>query len=98
MRKLLIISHTPHFRRGKTIVGWGATVREIRYLAKAFDSICHIAPVHGIGLTAFQREPAAFTAWFIDRARKRPIAGMLYSRRSRRSFCAITRIASAALS
>ena len=46
MRRLLIISHTPHFRQGNAIVGWGATVREIGYLARIFDSVCHIAPLH----------------------------------------------------
>lgn len=44
--KLLIISHTPHYLRGKQVVGWGPTIREIDILASQFDSIVHIAPLH----------------------------------------------------
>ncbi|MFC1878372.1 glycosyltransferase [Chloroflexota bacterium] len=47
--KLLIISHTPHYRRANNIVGWGPTVREIDYLAGLFDSVVHIAPCHSSG-------------------------------------------------
>lgn len=44
--RLLIVSHTPHFRRAGQIAGWSATVREIDQLTRLFDSVCHIAPVH----------------------------------------------------
>ena len=44
--KLLIVSHTPHYRHHATIKGWGPTVREIDYLAEIFDEIVHIAPLH----------------------------------------------------
>jgi glycosyltransferase involved in cell wall biosynthesis len=46
MKRLLIISHTPHFRRGDHIVGLAATVREIDYLADLFDQVVHLAPLH----------------------------------------------------
>ncbi|HUO52959.1 MAG TPA: glycosyltransferase family 4 protein, partial [Gemmatimonadaceae bacterium] len=44
-RKLVVISDTPHQRRGDTIVGWGATVREIDHLSALFDEVVHVAPV-----------------------------------------------------
>ena len=44
--KLLIVSHTPHYKRGNVIVGWGPTVREIDYLARVFDRVVHVAPLH----------------------------------------------------
>lgn len=44
--KLLIISHTPHYMNGTQLKGWGATVREIDYLAELFDEIIHIAPLY----------------------------------------------------
>lgn len=44
--KLLIISHTPHYRKGDEIVGWGATLREIDHLAQVFDEVVHVAPLH----------------------------------------------------
>lgn len=45
MKKLLIISHTPHvFNSGKSY-GWGPTVKEINFLSNYFQ-IEHIAPVH----------------------------------------------------
>ncbi|MGB5294043.1 MAG: glycosyltransferase family 4 protein [Thermoanaerobaculia bacterium] len=44
--RLLIVSHTPHFRRGRSLVGWGATVREIDHLATLFDEIVHLAPLY----------------------------------------------------
>lgn len=47
MKKLVIISHTPHYVSiDKTIVGWGPTVNEINYLSSYFDKIVHIAPLH----------------------------------------------------
>ena len=44
--RLLIISHTPHYFREGTLVGWGATVREIDELANLFESVVHIAPLY----------------------------------------------------
>jgi glycosyltransferase involved in cell wall biosynthesis len=40
---LLIIGHTAHYRRDGRIVGWGPTVKEINWLARAFDSVTHLA-------------------------------------------------------
>jgi glycosyltransferase involved in cell wall biosynthesis len=44
--RLLIVSHTAHFRDGDRLVGWGPTVREIDHLATLFDEVVHVAPVH----------------------------------------------------
>ncbi len=44
---LLVVSHTPHYRREGQIVGWGPTVREIDHLATLFDRVIHVAPLHG---------------------------------------------------
>ena len=44
--RLLIVSHTDHYRRNGEVVGWGATVREIDWLATLFDEVVHIAPLH----------------------------------------------------
>lgn len=44
--KLLVVSHTPHYLRGGEIVGFGPTVREICHLARLFDSVVHLAPLH----------------------------------------------------
>lgn len=44
--RFLIVSHTPHYRLGGEIVGWGATLREIDYLATLFDEVVHVAPLH----------------------------------------------------
>ncbi len=46
MKRLLVISHTPHFARGDAIVGWGPTVKELDYLADHFDEVRHVAPLH----------------------------------------------------
>lgn len=45
-RDLLIISHTPHYKQGGQIVGWGPTVREIDHLAGLFEHVTHLAPLH----------------------------------------------------
>src|ERR1043166_5771610 len=45
-KRLLVISHTPHYRIGAQIVGWGPTVREIDQLSRLFGRIHHIAFVH----------------------------------------------------
>lgn len=44
--RLLIISHTPHYLRADTIVGWGPTVREIDQLASRFAHVRHVACMH----------------------------------------------------
>jgi len=44
---LLVIGHTAHYEQGGEIVGWGPTVREICWLAKAFDRVTHLACLHG---------------------------------------------------
>lgn len=45
--KLLIISHTRHYKdEAGTLVGWGATIRELNALAPHFDKIYHIATLH----------------------------------------------------
>ncbi len=44
--KLLIISHTAHYLRDGTLVGWGPTVKEINWLAPAFDKVIHLACFH----------------------------------------------------
>jgi glycosyltransferase involved in cell wall biosynthesis len=46
MSRLLIVSHTEHYRRGPEIAGWGPTVREIDQLARLFDEVIHVAPLH----------------------------------------------------
>lgn len=44
---LAIISHTQHYKdKNGTIVGWGATVRELDNLTKVFDKVIHVAPLH----------------------------------------------------
>lgn len=44
--KLVIISHTEHYMSNGTVVGWGATVRELNYIAPYFEHITHVAPLH----------------------------------------------------
>jgi len=44
--KLLVVSHTEHYLKNGTVVGWGPTVREIDHLANLFDEIIHIAMLH----------------------------------------------------
>lgn len=44
--RLLVISHTSHYRKEGAVVGWGPTVREIARLAELFDEVVHIAPLH----------------------------------------------------
>lgn len=44
--KLLIISHTAHYMRGRQLVGWGPTVKEVNWLAQAFDQVTHLACFH----------------------------------------------------
>lgn len=61
--RLLVVSHTPHYRREGQLVGWGPTVRELSYLAELFDSLVHVAPVYD--------EPAPDSAQAYDSARVR---------------------------
>jgi glycosyltransferase involved in cell wall biosynthesis len=44
--RLLIISHTEHYRLGETAAGWGPTIREIDTLATLFDEVVHVAHLH----------------------------------------------------
>ncbi|MCB0208524.1 MAG: glycosyltransferase family 4 protein [Anaerolineae bacterium] len=44
--RLLVIGHTAHYRHQGQIVGWGPTVKEIDWLARAFDSVTHLACFH----------------------------------------------------
>jgi glycosyltransferase involved in cell wall biosynthesis len=44
--KLVIVSHTRHYRSASGIVGWGPTVREIDHLAGLFREVVHVAPLH----------------------------------------------------
>ena len=44
--RLLIVSHTPHYRAAGQLVGWGPTVRELDHLVELFDEVVHIAPVY----------------------------------------------------
>lgn len=42
-KKLLIISHTEHFQNADgRIVGWGATVNEVNFLANYWEDVVHI--------------------------------------------------------
>lgn len=43
---LLVISHTPHYRQGAQIVGWGPTIREIDQLAARFHHVYHLAVLY----------------------------------------------------
>lgn len=44
---LCIISHTQHYRLPDgSLVGWGATVRELDNLTKVFEKVIHVAPLH----------------------------------------------------
>ena len=65
--KLLIVSHTPHYRSADGIVGWGATVREIDQLATVFDSIVHVAPLYD------EAPPGSSMPYESDRVRLRPV-------------------------
>lgn len=44
--RLLIVSHTDHYRIDGGYAGWGATVRELDYLAQLFDEVVHVATLH----------------------------------------------------
>lgn len=42
-KKLVIISHTEHYKDGEVIKGWGATVHEINFLAQYWEEVVHVA-------------------------------------------------------
>lgn len=42
-KRLLIISHTEHYLSEDKIVGWGATVNEVNFLADYWEEVIHIA-------------------------------------------------------
>lgn len=44
--RLLIVSHTEHYPLGKTVAGWGPTIREIDALSSLFDEVVHLAHLH----------------------------------------------------
>lgn len=44
--RLLIISHTAHYRTPHGLTSWGPTARELDYLAVLFDHVVHVAPVY----------------------------------------------------
>ncbi|MFQ5434176.1 MAG: glycosyltransferase family 4 protein, partial [Anaerolineae bacterium] len=46
MKRLLIISHTPHYQKGGRIVGWGPTIVELDHLSRLFAEVVHVAPLH----------------------------------------------------
>ena len=66
--KLVIVSHTPHYRRGGKVVGWGPTIREIDQLSEIFDQVVHIAPVHS------KDAPQSALAYESERVRVRAVA------------------------
>jgi glycosyltransferase involved in cell wall biosynthesis len=43
---LVVIGHTAHYLRSGQLVGWGPTVKEVNWLARAFDRITHVACFH----------------------------------------------------
>jgi glycosyltransferase involved in cell wall biosynthesis len=65
--KLLIVSHTPHYQKDGITVGWGPTVREVDQLARIFDSVTHVAPLHP------GTPPASAIAYESCRVRLRPV-------------------------
>jgi glycosyltransferase involved in cell wall biosynthesis len=46
--KLVVVSHTPHYRSATGTVGWGPTVREFDHLAELFREVVHIAPLYEV--------------------------------------------------
>lgn len=66
--RLVIISHTEHYLRDGTVVGWGATVREIDHLATLFDEVVHVAPLHDVSA------PGGAIAYQSKSVRLRPVA------------------------
>ena len=66
--RLLIVSHTPHYRAAGGFAGWGATVRELDALAELFDEVVHVAPVHD------EAAPGSALVYRNPRLRLRPVA------------------------
>ncbi|MGH9931113.1 MAG: glycosyltransferase [Pyrinomonadaceae bacterium] len=66
--KLVVVSHTPHYRHGGRVVGWGPTIREIDQLSEIFDQVVHIAPVHS------KDAPQSALAYESERVRVRAVA------------------------
>jgi hypothetical protein len=47
MKKLVIISHTQHYRNDEgVIIGWGSTINEVDFLADYWDEVFHVACLH----------------------------------------------------
>lgn len=46
--KLVVVSHTPHYRSATEVVGWGPTVREFDHLSELFREVVHIAPFYDV--------------------------------------------------
>ena len=65
--RLLIVSHTPHYRRDGQPVGWGPTVRELDYLAELFDEVTHVAVAYD------EPAPASALAYGAPNVRFRPV-------------------------
>jgi len=66
--RLLIVSHTPHYRAADAFVGWGPTVRELDYLAELFDEVVHVAPLYD------EVAPGSALAYASPRVRLWPVA------------------------
>ncbi|MEM1181524.1 MAG: glycosyltransferase family 4 protein [Acidobacteriota bacterium] len=43
--RLVILSHTPHYRTDLGVAGWGPTVRELDHLATLWKRVVHMAPL-----------------------------------------------------
>jgi glycosyltransferase involved in cell wall biosynthesis len=65
-RRLLVVSHTPHYIKNGVVTGWGPTIREIDHLSELFDEVVHIAPVHS-------NAPSSAIAYESSRVRLRAI-------------------------
>lgn len=73
--RLLIVSHTPHYRTDLGLAGWGPTVRELDHLATLWKRVVHLAPVYDDPAPASSRtygaanlrvrplKPAGGTTW-----------------------------------
>ena len=65
---LLVISHTPHYLTAGAVAGWGPTVREIDHLARLFDHVVHVAPLHD------SDPPASSLSYRSNKVSLRPVA------------------------
>ncbi len=66
--RILVISHTPHYRGETSVVGWGPTVRELDHLAQVFDRVVHVAPLHA------EKAPESAIAYESNRVTLVPVA------------------------